>query len=37
MRICLLTFEEQSEFKVDLLNALQILEKAWNLVSDKVI
>lgn len=33
----LLAFEQQSEFKVDLLNALQILEKAWNSVSDKVI
>ena len=33
----LLAFEEQSKFKVDLLNALQILEKAWNSVSDKVI
>ena len=33
----LLAFEEQSEFKVDLLNALQILEKTWNSVPDKVI
>ena len=33
----LLAFEEQSEFKVNLLNALQILENAWNSVSDKVI
>ena len=33
----LLAFEEQSEFKVNLLNALQILENAWNSVSDNVI
>ena len=33
----LLAFEEQSEFKVDLLNALQILKKTWNSVPDKVI
>ena len=33
----LLAFEEQSEFKVNLLNVLQILENAWNSVSDKVI
>ena len=33
----LLAFEEQSEFKVNLLNALQILKNAWNSVSDKVI
>ena len=32
-----MAFEEQSEFKVDLLNALPIQEKACTSVSDKVI
>ena len=35
--MCLLVFKELSEFMVDLLNALQILKKALNSVSDKFI
>ena len=35
--MCLLVFKELSEFMVDLLNALQILKKAWNSVSGKFI